>query len=312
MKRSALLLLILCNLAWTFNPLMGKVLLSSYSGLQVAWLRYMGAFVSYVLVVAVMLATDRKKKWQTYFLIPKQYRIWIELFALGVGPFVLSPILQFVALESVQAMDNSILIATEPLITVFLAWLLLRERMTRDHWISMTLALIGFVFFSGLFGGWIGYGAGFSVSLGMSFLLFAQVGEGAYSVLSRKLVQVYSPTTVLGSGLAIGAILLTAIVAAFDHLPGLGVANFGQLGAVFWLGPIGSTLTYLVWATIARTVTVPSMAITLFIQPVLGSFVGYLVLAESLTVERLAGALMILAAIAFLFWREIRRGPEIL
>jgi drug/metabolite transporter (DMT)-like permease len=311
MKRSSLLLLILCNLIWTLDPLMGKTLLRSYSGLQVAWIRYAGGFLAYLGVVAGTLLFDRRKKWSDYFLVPPNLRTGLELFALGIGPFVFSPILQFVGLESAQAMDNSILTATEPIVSVILAWAVLGERMTRDHWISMGLALVGFFFFAGLFGGAFGAGAGPTLSIGMVMLLFAQLGEGAYSVFGRKLVQVYSPTAVLGTALALGVLVLTAIVAAFDQLPSLGSASLAQIGAAFWLGPMASTTAYLIWAMIARTVTVPSMVITLFIQPVLGAAAGYLVLGESLTLERLLGALLILTAIGFLFYREVRRTPLI-
>lgn len=311
MKRSSLLLLILCNLAWTFNPMMGKTLLRTYSGLQVAWIRYAGGWLSFVVVVAMTVLLDRRKRWSDYFLVPTNLRSGLELFALGIGPFVYSPILQFIGLETAQAMDNSILIATEPLITVLLAWGVLGERMTRDHWTSMGIALVGFSLFSGLFGGIFGVGAGFSLSIGMVLLLFAQLGEGAYSVFGRKLVQVYTPTAVLGSALSIGTLVLTLIVFFFDHFPAAAAAGSAQWGAALWLGPIGSTLTYLVWAMIARTVTVPSMAITLFVQPVLGAILGYTVLGESLTPERFLGALLILAAIALLFYREVRRGPVV-
>lgn len=287
----------------------GKILLHSFSALQVAWIRYFGAFVAFVIVVGVAIAIDPKKRRSDYFLFPKSLRTWLELITLGVGPFVYSPILQFMGLETAQAMDNSILIATEPLITVLLAWAVLGERMTRDHWISMFIALSGFFLFSGIFGEMLGKEAGFTLSIGMTLLIFAQLGEGAYSVFGRKLVQVYPPTAVLGTALAIGAVLLTVVVVSFDTLPPLGIASGKQIAAALILGPIGSTLTYLLWAMIARTVTVPSAVITLFIQPVLGAVLGYTLLGERLTVERMIGAFLILLAIAYLFYREIRRDP---
>lgn len=311
MKRSSLVLLILCNLVWTFNPMMGKALLRSFSGIQVAWIRYCGGFLSYVLAVGATVAFDRRKKWSDYFLWPSNARTWVELFAVALGPFVFSPILQFVGLETAQALDNSILIATEPLVAVILARAVLGERMTRDHLVSMFVALVGFLLFSGLLGGLFGAGTGVSLSLGMLMLLFAQLGEGAYSVFGRKLVQTHAPTAVLGTALGIGIATLTAVVAAFGRFPSPAEATLMDLGAALWLGPIGSTVTYLIWAMIARTVTVPSMVITLFIQPVLGAAIGLILLGERLTTERLGGAGLILGAIAYLFLREVRRDPAI-
>lgn len=285
--------------------MMGKLLLETYSGLQVAWIRYFGAFLAYVLVAGATLALDRRARWNDFFLVPTNLRTWLELLALGIGPFVYSPILQFVGLETAQAMDNSILIATEPLITVLLAWVVLGERMNRDHVLSISVVLVGFSMFAGFYGG----GPGFTLSIGMLLLLLSLLGEASFSVFGRKLVLIYAPSAVLGSALAIGALALTLIVAGFDRLPSLRLASPAQLGAAVWLGPIGSTLTYLIWARIARTVTVPTMVITLFVQPVVGAAVGYLILGERLTLDRFIGAVVILGGIAYLSFREIRRGP---
>lgn len=310
MKRSSLVLLILCNLVWTLNPLMGKRLLQSFGGLQVAWLRYASGFLFFFLF-ALFSVIARGKSWRDYFLVPSNLRTWLEVFALSVGPFVYSPILQFIGLESTQAMDNSILIATEPLISILLAWGVLGERMTRDQWTSMGLALAGFFLFSGLFGGFFGGSAGVTLSVGMILLLFAQLGEAAYSVFGRKLVQVHAPTAVLGTAMGIGSLILTLVVLFFDRFPSIAAIGPDQASALLWLGPLGSTATYLIWALIARTVTVPSMVLTLFIQPVLGALLGYLLLGESLTAERAMGAGLILAAVALLSYREVRRGPVI-
>lgn len=303
MKRSYLFLLILCNLIWALNPMMGKSLLQSFTGVQVAWVRYSSAFLSF-LIFALLGVLAGRRKWTDYFLIPRQLRTWLELLALGLGPFVFSPLMQFVGLETTQAMDNSILIATEPLVTVLLAWVVLGEKMNRYHTRSIVLALVGLVFFSGVFTDH----PGVLFTTGMIFLILAQFGEAAYSIFGRKLVLRYPPLPILGTGLAIGALTLSGWVLVFDRFPDLGHFSPANIRATLYLGPIGSTLTYLVWVTIARSVSVPAMAITLFIQPIVGFLVGYLFLAESLTVARGFGAFLILAAIAYLSFQNEKKG----
>jgi drug/metabolite transporter (DMT)-like permease len=291
--------------------MMGKTLLHTFSGLQVAWIRYFGGFFAFGLFAFLSVLFGREKKWSDFFLFPKQSRTWFDLLALGVGPFVFSPILQFIGLESAQAMDNSILIATEPLITVILAWAVLGEKMTRDHFISMGGAIFGFFLFAGFFENWGEGVTKVTFSFGMVLLVLSQFGEAGFSVFSRKLVLVHSPTAVLGTALLIGATVLTFVVATFDSLPIGGNPTWIEVGAGAWLGPIGSTLTYFIWARIAQTVTVAPMVITLFVQPIVGAAVGYFLLGESLTASRAFGALLILAAIAYLSFREVRRAPVV-
>jgi drug/metabolite transporter (DMT)-like permease len=300
MNRIALGLLILCNLTWALNPLMGKALLTTYSGVQVAWLRYMSGFLAFLAVAAIGVFVQ-KRKWSAFFLVPKDLRVARDVAILGIGPFVLAPILQFLGLETAQAMDNSILIATEPLITVTLAWLVLGESMKRVHLVSMILAMLGLLFFTGILSSGIG-----AMGIGMLLLLFAQVGEGAYSVFARKLVAHHHPLAVLGTALLIAAVLLTLITISTTGLPNGANLTRAHTGAIVWLGPIGSTATYFIWASVSKRVTVASMAITLFIQPLVGAFGGYFFLGESLTAERLGGAVLILFAIAYLSLEELR------
>jgi drug/metabolite transporter (DMT)-like permease len=279
---------------------MGKALLTTYSGVQVAWLRYMSGFLAFF-IVAVIGVVIQKRKWSAFFLVPRNLRVLRDVLILGIAPFVLAPILQFMGLETAQAMDNSILIATEPLITVALAWMVLGERMNRNHLVSMLLALLGFLFFTGMLSAGVS-----AMSVGMVLLLFAQIGEGAYSVFARKLVAHHHPLAVLGTALAIAAVLLTLITIFTAGLPNVAEQTRAQTGAVVWLGPIGSTATYFIWASVSKRVTVASMAITLFIQPLVGAFGGYFFLGETLSSERLGGAVLILAAIAYLSFRELR------
>lgn len=301
MKRNTLLLLIFCNLAWAANPLMGKLLLRAFNGVQVAWLRYFSAFLIYLIVVSFFVFF-RQGKWRDYFLWPQKFRQKLELLLLGTGPFVFSPILQFVGLESAQAMDNSILFATEPLITVLLAWGVLGEKMTRRQAVSMGIAILGFLFFSGV----IGPNPEIALSSGLFLLLMAQVGEAGYSVFGRKLVRDFKPAAILGSGLAIAAVTLTLFVWVFDEFPKTDVLqNSSNWGPLLWLGPVGSTLTYLIWVMVARSVKVPVMAMTLFIQAVFGAFLGFLFLGERLTLFRGFGAFLIVVAITVFSVREM-------
>jgi chloramphenicol-sensitive protein RarD len=303
MDRIAFLLLVLCNLAWSVNGLAGKSLLEAFSGIQVGWMRYAGAFSAFLLYAASGVLF-RRRRWTDYFLIPRRAEVARDLAILGVGPFALSPVFQFIGLKTVQAMDYSILIAVEPLVTVWMAWIVLGERMKRIHFVAMGIALFGFLLFSGIFRTGI---SGFP--FGMLFLLGALVAECAHSVFGKKLVAEFEPRRFLGSALGIGAVLLTVFTAATDGIPDLTrIQTRGQWASALWIGPIASTCTYIVWSAVSKRVAVATMSITLFIQPVAGAALGYLFRDEGLDLERAVGAFLILAAIASLSLQELRSG----
>jgi drug/metabolite transporter (DMT)-like permease len=66
--------------------------------------------------------------------------------------------------------------------------------------------------------------------------------------------------------------------------------------ALLWLGPLGTTAAYLFWIYVLARASVSSMTLTLFVQPVMGAFFGYLFLKEQLTALQLSGGALILAA----------------
>jgi drug/metabolite transporter (DMT)-like permease len=78
------------------------------------------------------------------------------------------------------------------------------------------------------------------------------------------------------------------------------LADFRKVLALLWLGPLGSTLTYLYWLLAIERVNVSSAALTLFIQPIAGSFLGILALDEGFTMTKGIGASLILAAVGML------------
>jgi probable blue pigment (indigoidine) exporter len=188
----------------------------------------------------------------------------------------------------------------EPLITVFMAWVFLRERLTRSNQIAFALALTGFAFLSvpsdlSVFSSNLRGGAdGTEHGWGNLIILISLIGEASYSILGRQLLVRFKPQPILGTALVIGVGFLTLALLSsgssafhFEHFYASSV--FGAL----WLGVLGTTMTYLYWMIVLREAPVASLAVTLFVQPVFGSLWGYLVLHDRLTLFQAFGAALI-------------------
>lgn len=300
--------LILCNFLWSANPTWGKVILTAVSPEITAWLRYSSSLLSYVVAVSFLQVTSRiwpKMKTQfdgPYFMKPKARQDWLLLLALGFMTFCFSPFLQFTGLSTSRASENALIIAIEPLITVGMACLFLREKLSSRFLACLILALFGFFMLAGL-----DPAHGLAADLkdahliGNLLILCALLGEASFSVLGRKLQdRNYGSLEIFGSALIVGALSLTVTVllksgyGAFAQLLKL---NVKTLAAIFFLGPIGTALTYFFWMLVLRQATVASMALTLFVQPIMGSIWGYCFLDERLTLMQVSGALLIALAV---------------
>jgi drug/metabolite transporter (DMT)-like permease len=296
-----LLGLVICNLVWSAHPVMGKWVLEDFSPLDAAWLRYAGAIVAFI---AFSPFLPRPKN--PSLLIWKSSRDLALVIFLGVMTFCFSPLLQFTGLHASRATDNALIIAMEPLITVGMAWLFLKQSLSQGILICFFVAVVGFFFLAG-----IPVRTGDLTDLskahffGNIIILISLTGEAVYSVIGTKLLERgYSPVHAYGWAILSGVIGLTVAVAALTgespvQIIGGLVHHMHWKSAVglLWLGPLGTTATYLYWMGALRGATVASLALTLFIQPIFGTIWGYVFLDERLTVLQTVGGVLIIAAV---------------
>jgi len=286
----ALLGLILCNVVWSANPAMAKIVLRDFVPAHAALLRYSSALLGYLLAILVL---SRVKTSLTFFALPKKGRDWLFLFGLGFFAFCFSPFLQLTGLNASRATDSALVTALEPLATVFLAWIFLGENLKRTHVFAFLTALAGFALLSGV-----------SLTpfldshfIGNIIILISLVGEASYSIFGKKLVRSFAPLAVFGSGLTIGVVLLAVVTFLKAGFLTLDNFNTSNLLALLFLGPLGTTASYIFWMIVLKNAPVASIALTLFVQPIMGAVWGNVFLGERLTGLQSFGGVIILMAV---------------
>ncbi len=265
--------------------------MESFSPSETAWLRYGSAAFTY------WVATWFFKKGVTKIAHPSNTSQLLMLLVLGLAPFTFSPILQLTGLAQSQSIDNALVIAMEPIMCVVLAWIVLKEKLSPWQWASFIVALSGFLLL-----------ARFDLSSFSSLqnaqfipflmMLMALWGEASYSVLGRILTKKFSPESLFGTAICIGFTALTLYCFTQDGLPDFSFAKMTSVLAILWLGPLGTTLSYMIWMKEIRHAPVASLAVTLFIQPVMGTWIGYYFRDESLVPLQWIGAGLILTGVA--------------
>lgn len=301
MTLSALILLIFCNLIWAANPAMSKVLMSVCTPLQVAWLRYLSAGVAMV-VLMTFVPRFRPERQQ----VEESFRSKNDLLLLlliGFLTFFASPLMQMKGLSLSRATDNAILIAIEPLITVALAALFLKERLSKRQIVAFGVAVLGFSLLSGL-----GFslqttspmlqGSVRSAALGNVLMVLSLVGEGAYSVCARPLLKTKSPQVIFSLALSFGILMLSTVFIFGVDLPPVSTFNRDHWMALIWLGPAGTACGYLLWMVVMKKIEVSRMVLTLFVQPLVGTLIGFLFLGERLSGAQWIGGLLIITSLA--------------
>lgn len=298
--------LIGCNLIWSLHPTFGKILLQTYTPAQAAWMRYASAFITYALIVLarrIIFIKSRACSVPTpqppAFEIPHTKKDGLALGAIGICTFFLSPIIQMTGNTQSSASETAIIIALEPLITLILASIILREKINQREAIALCTAFVGFSIFSGILNQSLSLGSPSHLYFKI-LILISLVGEACFSVLGKKLTQKYLPQGIFGSSLLIGIVLMILSQSTFgseNSFFQFTSLNLKNLFAVFMVGPIGTTITYLYYMHVLVNTRVSLLALLLFIQPLGGAIWGYYWFHDTFTSSQLLGSCFILLAI---------------
>jgi drug/metabolite transporter (DMT)-like permease len=295
--------LVICNAIWAANPVMSKTLLMNFSSSQVAWLRYFSATAFFAVVALIMRGSGRwrrRRESPPFFSRPRTAMDLGLSFGMGFSAFCFAPMVGMLGLSRTGAVDNAILIALEPLVTVGLAAVFLSERFGAIQWLSLAVSIGGFSLLSGLAHRPIDAWLATPSVVGNLIIVLSLVGEGGYSIFARMLQGRYASLPLFGTSLALGFAVLTLLVIGLDDLPVLTALELRDLLALAWLGPLGSTLTYLYWVIALEKTDVSSAALTLFVQPVVGALLGVIAFGEPMGLLKASGALLILLAVGLL------------
>jgi DME family drug/metabolite transporter len=175
-------------------------------------------------------------------------------------------------------------------------------RPDRATGLALGVALAGLVLLVGVSAG---------VDSGTAVLLGALMAVGSalgYALVTLAGGGVPAGVPVTLAGFAGGAVLLTPVVlAAGVRFPGDPVA----IAVLLYLGLVPSALAYALFFAGVRTVPGAVASIVTLLEPLTATVLATAFLGERLAAGAVAGGLLLLAAVAGLYLRELGRAPEL-
>lgn len=246
------------------------------------WMRYGTALIGLWVLMALTHAS-----WH----IDRKDRGLVLLSALSGQ--VLSIVTQETGTMMTSAQTGSVITAATPAFMVVFAWLLLHEKLTAGRVVSVLLAMIGVLFIvfdpdqfaPGIWGG---------ISL-----LVAAVTWAFMSVLLKFLAG-YSVFTVTFYSLLIAFLTLTPyglywLLTSADYRA---MAEPSVWGSVLYLGFLSTIAGFCLWNKGLLYMDASIAGLFMFFQPVVGTFLGWLLLGEPITMFFWIGFLLIAVGVA--------------
>ncbi|MED4554631.1 DMT family transporter [Lysinibacillus capsici] len=266
---------------WGAMYVVVKVVVEVVPPLELVWMRYLIAVIA-LGIIGIMM----RQSWK----IAK--KDWLIIFLVGLIGNTISIVTQEMGTMLSTAQMGAIITATTPAFMVVFARLILKESITLKKCLSIALATIGV-------GIVVGNGQiDVTQQLGGLYLLLAALTWALMSILVKKVPSHYSQIVVTTYTSMIAVMLLTPFV--LPRLQNLDLASVLQptiSGGLLYLGIISTAGGFLLWNKGLRLMNASSGGLFFFFQPIVGTFLGWLLLGETIGLSFWIGSLLIFSGV---------------
>lgn len=279
-------------LIWGFLPLYFLQLAPTGPWEVVAW-RVLLSFVFCLVLLAVT------RSWRRFRAIVRQRRLLLLTLLAGLLIYVNWQVF-LVATLTGHVVETSLGYFINPLVTVLLAVLVLRERLRVTQWIALGVALAAvlvIVFGYGSFP-WIALSLAFS--FGIYGLVKKQIGPAVDAVSGLTLESFWLLP------IAVVQLVVVALTTGITFGTGGGLHTF-----LLSIAGIATAIPLLFFAAGARRVPLSVVGLMQFIAPILQFVIGVWVMGEPMTAERWIGFVLVWVALVVLTVDQLlaaRRG----
>ncbi len=266
---------------WGAMYVVVKVVVEVVPPLELVWMRYLIAVVT-LAVIGFCL----KQSWR----IAK--KDWLIIFLVGLIGNTISIVTQEMGTMFSTAQMGAIITSTTPAFMVIFARFILKEKITMKKCLSILLATAGVFMIVG--NGQVDK----TQQLGGFFLLIAALTWALMSVLIKKVPAHYSQIVITTYSSLIAVILLTPLV--LPRLNNLDLSSVLQptiSGGLLYLGIVSTAGGFFLWNKGLQLMNASSGGLFFFFQPIVGTFLGWLLLGETIGVSFWIGTILIFSGV---------------
>ncbi len=265
---------IIAILGWTLAYVYTKLSLQHYTPISIGFLRYF--FASLLLIPVLIIGRIR----------PPHKEDFLWFLASATCGFSLYMVVFNIAMTQVTSATSSVIVATAPIFTAVLAWLLLKEALKLYQWAAVFMQFCGILVLTLINGS-------FSSNTGVLLLLLCPIMLAIYNLIQKKLTRKYSPLQVTAYSILLGTIMLAVFSpTAFRELK---TAPVNQVINILILGIFSSAIAYVAWTqTLSKAPKTSQVTIYMFLIPFLSALTGFLIAGEHLELPTVVGGIVII------------------
>ncbi|MEX0772211.1 MAG: EamA family transporter [Balneolales bacterium] len=233
--------------------------------------------------------------WRRRIPIKVQKGDYPRLIMLGLLGSLVYQVLFIYGINFTFSANAAVMLGTIPIWVSLLSHLFFEEKLTRIKFWGVVLAFVGVIFI--MAGGEQGFSLSADSVLGDLIIIIAAMVFAVYTLLSKSMLERYTPLELSTVFLTIGG--LAIIIIAIPSLYELDHKEISWLtwSGAFYSGVFSIGLAYLVWNYGIKQVGALRTSTYQNLVPVLGIALGFILLGERLMIIQYAGTAFVLSGI---------------
>lgn len=278
------LAIILSHLIWGVNFIMAKLTLQEIPLMSLALLR----FILAIILLLPFLIMEKNKLKIDRVDLPK-------LFAVGVFMITLNIAFFYAGLERTTVISASVLTMTIPVTSILIGWWFLKEKIYTVNLMGVFLGLVGAIFVIGLPTTLLGLQPITNNLLGNFLIILASISWVVGATISKEMLKKY-PTLIITATIFLVGIITFAIPAILEYLQNplwpTKITYIGISGLIF-IAVASSVSAYFLFEWGLSKLGVIKADLFQYIEPLIATTLGVLVLHEGLRFSAIIGAILI-------------------
>ena len=286
------ILAILAVFFWSFNVIIGALLVDTLTPWQIAFFRW---FIATVLILPFTI----KGLIKNYHTIKrhKSLILWAAFWGISFSNTCV-----YYAAQTVQPVTLSLIGATGPLFLIFWDWLIRHNKISHQQMVGLIITLIGVVVIV-LFSRADKLG-NISWRAGDLWMLGTAASFGFYSFLAAQKPHHLPQFSFLSTCLIWGTIFTIPFFVYDCWVHPISHLTFETLGILLFLGIFNSFIAYLFWNWALEKSSTFKVGLTYYLMPVFSTLEAWFLLNEKISSLQLIGATIILIGIFLSNYRK--------
>ncbi len=228
---------------------------------------------------------------------------WLAVIFLGVLFFGLFTFLFNASLALTTAAHGAVGLATSPIMTLVLAWILRREVMTKMKMICVLMAFLGVAV--AVSDNLITTDSGTDILVGDSLMLLAALTVSIYTIYAKPYIIKYGGIYFTAIVMAIGVCSLITVAPLSGFPISLPNFSFSDWGVMLFLGVIGAATQFASYFWALGRIPPSTVGISLTLAPVSAFIFAWPILGEEISYQAVLGLIFVVSAIVI-----INRQPQ--